>query len=33
MFRKDRMGKRGGVLLYSKESIPVYEVQLQEATD
>ena len=31
MFRKDRMGRRGGgVLLYIKESIPAYEVQLQE---
>ena len=27
MFRKDRMGRRGGgVLLYIKESIPAYEV-------
>ena len=34
MFRKDRMGKRrGGVLLYIKETIPAYEVQLQEKTD
>ena len=32
MFRKDRMGKRGGgVLLYIKETIPAYEVQLHEA--
>ena len=31
MFRKDRMGRRGGgVLLYIKETIPAYEVQLQE---
>ena len=31
MFRKDRMGRRGGgVLLYIKENIPAYEVQLQE---
>ena len=31
MFRKDRMGKRGGgVLLYIKETIPAYEVQLHE---
>ena len=31
MFRKDRKGRRGGgVLLYIKESIPAYEVQLQE---
>ena len=34
MFRKDRMGRRGGgVLLYIKETIPAYEVQLQEETD
>ena len=31
MFRKDRMGRRGGgVLLYIKETTPAYEVQLQE---
>ena len=31
MFRKDRMGRRGGgVLLYIKDTIPAYEVQLQE---
>ena len=31
MFRKDRMGRRGGgVLLYINETIPAYEVQLQE---
>ena len=31
MFRKDRMGRRGGgVLLCIKETIPAYEVQLQE---
>ena len=31
MFRKDRMGRRGGgVVLYIKETIPAYEVQLQE---
>ena len=29
MFRKDRIGKKGGgVLLYIKENIPAYEVQL-----
>ena len=28
MFRKDRMGRR--VLLYIKETIPAYEVQLQD---
>ena len=34
MFKKDRMGKRGGgVLLYIKETIPAYEVQLQEEAD
>ena len=33
MFRKDRMGRRGGVLLYNKESTPAYEIQLQEEAD
>ena len=34
MFRKDKMERRGGgVLLYIKETIPVYEVQLQEEAD
>ena len=34
MFRKDRMGRRGGgVLLYIKKTIPAYEVQLQEEAD
>ena len=34
MFMKDRMGKRGGgVLLYIKETILAYEVQLQEEAD
>ena len=34
MFRKDRMGRRGGgVLLYIKEIIQAYEVQLQEEAD
>ena len=34
MFRKCRMGRRGGgVLLYIKEAIPAYEVQLQEEAD
>ena len=34
MFRKDRMGRRGGVLLlYTKDTIPAYEVQLQEEAD
>ena len=31
MFRKDRIGRRGGgVLLYIKDTIPAYEVQLYE---
>ena len=31
MFRKDRIERRGGgVLLYTKDTIPAYEVQLQE---
>ena len=34
MFRKDRIGRRGGaVLLYIKENIPAYEVQLSEEAD
>ena len=35
MFRKDRMGRRGGgVLLYIKDNIiPAYEVQLSEEAD
>ena len=34
MFRKDRIGRRGGgVLLYIKETIPACEVQLQEEAD
>ena len=34
MFRKDRMGRRGGgVLLYIKGNIPPYEVQLSEEAD
>ena len=34
MFRKDRIGRRGGgVLLYIKDTIPAYEVQLQEEVD
>ena len=33
IFRKDRIGRRGGgVLLYIKETIPAYEVQLKEET-
>ena len=34
LFRKDRMGRRGGgVLLYIKNTILAYEVQLQEEAD
>ena len=34
MFRKDRMGRRGGgLLLYIKETVPAYEVQLPEEAD
>ena len=34
MFRKDRMGRRGGgVLLYTKDTIQGYKVQLQEEAD
>ena len=33
MLRKDRIGKKGGVLLYIKENIPAYEVQLSEEAD
>ena len=34
MFRKDRIGRRGGgVLLYIKDTIPAYEVQLKEEAD
>ena len=34
MFRKDRIGKKGGgVLLYTKDTIPAYEVQLQDEVD
>ena len=34
MFRKARMGKRGGgMLLYIKDTIPAYEVHLQEEAD
>ena len=35
MFRKGRMGRRGGggVLLYINDTIPTYEVQLQEEAD
>ena len=34
IFRKDRMGIRvGGVLVFIKETIPAYQVQLQEEAD
>ena len=34
MFRKDSMGRRGGeVLEYIKDTIPAYEVQLEEEAD
>ena len=34
MFRKDRIGRRGGgVLLYIKDTTPAYEVQLHEEAD
>ena len=34
LFRKYRIGRRGGgVLLYIKETIPAYDVQLQEEAD
>ena len=34
MFRKDMMGRRGGgVLLYVKDTIPAYEIQLREEAD
>ena len=34
MFRKDRIGRRGGgVSLYIKDTIPAYEVQLHEEAD
>ena len=33
MFRKDRMGRSGGVLLYVKDTIPAYEIQLREEAD
>ena len=33
MFRNDRMGRRGGVLLYVKYTIPAYDIQLREEED
>ena len=34
MFRKDIIGRKGGgVLLHIKDTIPAYEVQLQEKAD
>ena len=34
MFRRDRIGRRGGgVILYVKESIQVYEIKLESEAD
>jgi len=34
MFRKDRLGRRGGrVILYSKESIQAYEIKLEKEAE
>ena len=34
MFRRDRIGKRGGgVILYVKESIQAYEIKLESEAD
>ena len=34
MFRKDRLGRRGGgVILYIKESIQAYEIKLEKETE
>ena len=34
MFRRDRIGRRGGgVILYVKESIQAYEIQLEREAD
>ena len=34
MFRRDRIGRRGGgVILYAKESIQAYEIQLESEAD
>ena len=34
MFRKDRLGRRGGgVILYIKESIQAYEIQLEKEAE
>ena len=34
MFRKDRIGRRGGgVILYVKESIQAYEIKLEREAD
>ena len=34
MFRRDRIGRRGGgVILYAKESIQAYEIKLEREAD
>ena len=34
MFRRDRIGRRGGgIILYVKESIQAYEIKLERAAD
>ena len=33
MFRRDRTGRRGGVILYVKESIQAYEIILEREAD
>ena len=33
MFRRDRIGRRGGVILYVKESIQAYEIKLEREAD
>ena len=33
MFRRDRIGRRGGVILYVKEYIQAYEIKLEREAD
>ncbi|KAK2178485.1 hypothetical protein NP493_541g00011 [Ridgeia piscesae] len=33
MFRKDRLGRRRGVILYIKESIQAYEIKLEKEAE
>ena len=33
MFRRDRIRRRGGVILYVKESIQAYEINLESEVD